>query len=587
LEEVRGPRVLHGLGGVGKTQLAAEYAHRHASHYRIRWWIPAEQPAAIPGHLATLARQLGIPEQADQTVTVAALLAELGRRGDWLLVFDNAEDPHDLGPYWPSTEAGGRVLVTSRNPNWQPLAATLPVDVWPRADAVAFLHRRAGLDRQDAYALAKALGDLPLALEQAAAYVQQTTTPPGEYLELLASRARELFALGRPATSEQTIATVWTVSVRQLREHTPAAEDLLVLLAFLAADDIPRALPAQHPDQLPERLAATVHDPLAYQQAIAALRRYSLLKTSPDGQTLAVHRLIQAVTRHELDPEQERSWASVALGLVQAAFPDRLGDPTAWPEYTELLPHALAVIDHASAHGIEADATTWLLQEAGVYLWQRAEHQQARALHERALAIDEARLGKDHPDTVQSLNNLALVLADQGDLDGARTLLERALTIFEGRLGPDHPDTANSLNNLAGVLHEQGDLDTARTLYERALAIYEARLGKDHPATGRILSNLALVLAGQGDLDRARTLLERALAIWEARVGANHPDTASGLSNLATVLRGQKQGDLDTARALHERALAIRKARLGPDHPDTVRSRERLAAVVAALENRQ
>jgi hypothetical protein len=172
----RAPRVLHGLGGVGKTQLAAEYAYRHAGDYPIRWWVPAEQPAAIAGRLVALARQLGIPEQTEQTQTVAALLGELGRRHDWLLVFDNAEDPHDLHPYWPSTDLGGRVLVTSRNPNWQPLAATLPVDVLPRADAVAFLHRRTGLNPDDADRLAEALGDLPLALEQAAAYLDETAT---------------------------------------------------------------------------------------------------------------------------------------------------------------------------------------------------------------------------------------------------------------------------------------------------------------------------------------------------------------------------------------------------------------------------
>jgi hypothetical protein len=206
-------------------------------------------------------------------------------------------------------------------------------------------------------------------------------------------------ALGHPVTSEQTIATIWTVSVDQLREHTPAAEDLLVLLAFLAGDDIPRMLAAQHPDRLPERLAATVNDPIAYRHAIAGLRRYSLLKTSPDGQMLSLHRLVQAVTRHQLDPEQQRHWATIAPGLVRAGFPDRLGDPTVWPAYAQLLPHALVVIDHASAHGIEAEATTWLLREAGAYLSQRAEHQQARALFERALTIDEARLGADHPST--------------------------------------------------------------------------------------------------------------------------------------------------------------------------------------------
>jgi NB-ARC domain len=284
------PQVLHGLGGIGKTQLAAEYAHRHASDYPIRWWIPAEQPAAIPGQLVALARQLGIPEHSEQTVTVAALRTELGRRGDWLLIFDNVEDPHDLRPYWPSTDAGGWVLVTSRNPNWQPLAATLPVDVLPRSDAIAFLQGRVGLDKQDANALAEALGDLPLALEQAAAYLVENSTPVGEYLELLRDRGPELFALGQPATSEQTIATTWAVSLDRIAIETPPAQDLLSLCAFLAPDDLPRSLLAEHPGELPGPLANAVYDRVGFQQALGALRRYSLATVTAEA--VSVHRLV-------------------------------------------------------------------------------------------------------------------------------------------------------------------------------------------------------------------------------------------------------------------------------------------------------
>ncbi|HZD00630.1 MAG TPA: FxSxx-COOH system tetratricopeptide repeat protein [Actinomycetes bacterium] len=440
--EARAPRVLHGLGRVGKTQLAAEYAYRHASDYRIRWWIPAEQPAAIPGQLVALARQLGIPEQADQTQTVAALLAELGRRDDWLLVFDNAEDPRDLNPYWPSTDAGGRMLVTSRNPNWQPLAATLPVDVLPRADAVAFLQRRADLDTEDADALAEALGDLPLALEQAAAYLQQTATPPGEYLDLLTTRTRELFALGRPATSEQTIATIWSVSLQRLRAETPTAEELLRLCAFLAPDDIPRSLLRDHPDALPESLATAIGDRLAFQQALAALGRYSLVAVT--GDALRVHRLVQAVTRHQLAPTQERQWAAIALQLVSSTFPASHTETDAWPAYAQLLPHALVVAGHAEPRVSGWESIAWLLTEASLYLTQRGDYRQAQNFLEPVLTAAEAHLGADDPKTAWIVISLANVLRDQGDLQGARPLHERALAIREARLGPDHPDTVQS-----------------------------------------------------------------------------------------------------------------------------------------------
>jgi tetratricopeptide (TPR) repeat protein len=429
------PQVLYGLGGVGKTQLALEYAHRHASDYDLIWWVTAEQPAAIPGQLVALARRLGLPEQAEQAETVGALWDTLRQRERWLLVFDDAEHPTELHPWWPPGSRG--VLVTSRTPTWTGLAATVPLEVPSRAEAVAFLQRRLGYHDPVFDQLAEALGDLPLALEQAAAYLEETATTPAEYLNLLGARARELFALGQPATTAQTIATTWAVSLHRLREHAPAAEGLLVLCAFLAVDDIPRSLPVEHAARLPERLAATVADSLAYQQTIAALRRYSLVKTSTDA--LSVHRLVQAVVRQRLDPDQQQHWATVAVRLVRAAFPTQPVDPAGWPACARLLPHALAAAGHATTLGVDPETTAWLLHQAGRYLFERVDYPQAHKLHEQALAIREERLGPDHPDTANSLRSLAHVLRALGELDHARDLYQRSLAIREACLARPRP----------------------------------------------------------------------------------------------------------------------------------------------------
>jgi tetratricopeptide (TPR) repeat protein len=614
------PQAVHGLGGVGKTHLVLEYAHRHLDHYRVIWWINAEEPLAIPGQLVALARRLGIPEAADQTQTIQALWDELRHLDHWLLVFDNVEQSQDVRPFWPP--GNGHTLVTSRNPAWGDLAATVALDVPPRAEAVAFLHRRSDVDQQAAGALAEALGDLPLALEQAAAYLDQTATSAGEYLELLGERADDLLIRGRPAT-EQTIATTWKVSLQRLREQAPAAEGLLVVCAFLAADGIPRALLTGHPEQLPERLGSITQDPIAYQGTIGALRRYALVKAS--GDELSVHRLVQVVVRAQLDLDQFQAWAATALSLVHAAFPADPTDSATWPSCARLLPHALAVTDHAEAAGPNPETTVRLLNQAALYLWERADHDQARALLERALTAWEAHLGADHPDTATTLHNLGLILHDQGDLATARTSHERALRIRERRPGRDHPETAMSLNNLARVLRDLGDLDQARELLERALVVFEARYGADHRDTTWTLHNLGLVLHDQGDLVTARAYHERALAIREALLGPNdldiawglnhlarvvsdqgdrnqarelleraltidnarnpnHPNTARSLNDLANILASQ--GDLERAHNLLERALHIREVGLGPDHPDTRQSRHDLARVLAELEDR-
>lgn len=442
---------------------------------------------------------------------------------------------------------------------------------------MTFLCGRTGEDGAATDELADTLGDLPLALEQAAAYLEETGTSVRDYLRLLGEG--ELLGLGELTDHPDTVASTWALSLARAQTEAPAAKDLLALCAFLAADDIPRTLPVEHAQLLPEPLKEAATDRLAYNRVVGALGRYSLLTASQDS--LAVHRLVQAWVRATLDQHTQRHWAAVAVQLVWAAFPPDTYDPATFPACARLLPHALAATNHASRLAADPEATAGLLTRLGAYLWRRAEPRQARQLFERALAILETRLGPDHPDVARSLNNIGNSLRGNGELPAARTYYERALPILKARLGPDHPDTARVLNNLGAVLGALGDLDAAREAHQRTQAILEAQLGPDHPDTVSNLDNLGLVLRRLGQLDAARDAHQRALAIREAQLGPDHPHRAHALSSLGSV--AYQRGDLRVARTYYEQALDVYKARLGADHPDTASTLANLANVLRDL----
>jgi len=552
----------HGLGGVGKTQLALEYAHRHAHEYELIWWVAADATSPIVTGVGELAARLGLRVEADLEATEAKVVEALGRRGGWLLVFDNAEDPRMIGRFAP-TGSGGRVLVTSRNPAFGHLGVRVEVKVMPVGEAAGFLVARTGdIDQASAVELAHELGGLPLALAQAAGYCEQTNLDLADYLARYRSRRRELLARGTLAVYPETVATTWRLNLEEVQASAPTAVELLRLCAFLAPDAIPLELLSAAPAVLPGALASVVDDELATDELVAALHRFSLIRRDRSG--LAVHRLVQAVVRDSLETEQASEWAGRAVRLVLAALPEDPEDPGGWPWCAALLAHAQTAAGNARACHATPKAIAALLNRVGIYLRSRAELAAARAILDQALAIRESAYGPDHPHVASTLTDLGAVLRGLGDLADARKHLERALTIREAAYGPHHPHVASTLNCLGSVLAELGEWADARKHLERALTIREAAYGPHHPHVASTLNCLGAVLYGLGELAGARKHLERALTIREAAYGPHHPYVASTLGNLGLV--GQELGDLAGARACQERALVIEEAAYGPDH---------------------
>jgi len=421
------------------------------------------------------------------------------------------------------------------------------------------------LNEAEADELADALGDLPLALEQAGAYIETVGNSFSEYLKLFRDYRGEL--LNRRSTSTDypdAVATTWEISFRQVKKKSPAGAELLNLCAFLAPDDIPKKLLRDGTQHLPESLADVVADSLAFDDALAALRRYSLLEVKSDA--LSVHRLVQAIVRDRLEEDAREMWAEAALRLIDDAFPFDSDDPGTWLESSRLLPHVLAALEHAEELKVGSKERGRLLNQVGLFLRERAEFAEAKRLFELSLAIYQDVHGKEHPYVATSLNNLGSVLKDLGEFESAKEKIELALAIDKQTYGEEHPNVAIRLNNLGSVLQNLGDLEGAKEKIELALAIDKQAYGEKHPNVATSLNNLGLVLKDLGEFESARENYELALAIDKQAYGEEHPNVAIRLNNLGSVL--QNLGDLEGAKENYELALVIDKQVYSEEHPN-------------------
>jgi tetratricopeptide (TPR) repeat protein len=541
-------------------------------------------------------------------------LASLPAYTGWLLVLDNVELRADV-EVLPGQLTSGNVLVTSRRDvGWEPLVAgCAQPDLLSSDEAARLLLERSGqADANTAVQLASELGFLPLALQQAAAYLAQTRIPMADYLQRLRDQPIGLLEeIARGDDARRTVTRVCQVTLTAIRDTHLGAVDLLGLLACYAPDNIPGTI-----------LTGEVENPADTDRALALLRSYNMITL--DETSVSVHPLVQVVVRHQGNqtdaalPDRATIRAR-AVSRLRSAVPR--GDPgcdvDGWPLWRTLIPHI-----HAVAALFDQDATSldlaWVLGQAGAYLSAQGRYAESLANEERALAISEKALDPDDPalatrlgnlaSTLRALGragealpleqralatmektlgpdhlyvgiqlgNLALSLQDLGRSGEALSLLELSLAISERALGPDHTDVALRLGNLAGALWDLGWADEALPLQQRALAISEKALGPDHPDVATRLGNLGAVLWDLGRAVEAVPLEQRALGISEKALGPDHPDVATRLANLAGSLRDL--GRAGEAMPLQQRALAISEKALGRDHPTTMAIRSHLDA---------
>ena len=572
-------QAIAGLGGVGKTQLATEYAYRHADDYDVVWWVRSEEPTTLGSDYAALAQKLNLPEKdvREQEVVVTAVREWLEKHEGWLLILDNACEPQDLLKYIPHG-GKGHVILTSRNSNWTTLAKSLAVQVFERAESVGFLLERTGEnDEAAADKLAEALGDLPLALAQAASYIVETGRSISGYTALYELRRSELIKKGRASEEyTDTIATTWEMSFQEVERLCPAAAELLNICAFLAPDDIPLYIFTDHADELPETLAKAASDELGLDDVVVALKRYSLAEVS-DG-ALSVHRLVQAVVRDRLPEEERKEWAEVGMYALAQAAQSVADDILKCLSLECLFPHISSSVMHGEELGVAPDLVGLLENQVGFYLERRGELADAREWFQRALSGAEQLYGASHPHVATVLNNLGSLLRLSGLLNEARALLERAIHIDRVSLGDDHPAAIRDTNNMGLVLKELGEYEEAKTAFEWALRAGEKEYGKDSPRVAIYLSNLGMTLHALGQLPEALSCLQRALRIDESACEPNQPSVASRLNNIGALL--SDMGRLADARAALERCVEIDEAAYGANHPEVAPDLNNLAKVL-------
>jgi len=550
-------QAMYGMGGVGKSQLVIEYAHRYGREYGLAWWIDAEQPVLIPQQVDRLAQRLGLTASGVATDSVERLKTHLAYRSDWLVVFDNAERVEDVAPFRPAT--GGNIVVTSRYPGWGALGGRLQVDVLDRSETVSLLLERLPSTAPDlADRLAAELGDLPLAVAQAAAYMEQTGMDPGEYLRQFTHRRAALLARGDVVDYQGRVDTAWELSLEKLQTVNPRSLALLQLAAFLAPEPIPLKLFANH-----ESATTDESDFDELSDAVGAAVSFSLIQRLPDG--FQLHRLIQSAIRLRLPPADSELLAAQAAELLAAAHPGDPNDPAHWPDYALLAPHILAIGSAGDHHR----GSRRLMLDLVAYLSANTATDSGRRVATDLLARWRLALGADHADTLCLAAYLTLALVWRGQASAARELGEQTLPDARRVLGADHPDTVRLAVFLMLAKAWMGDAEGARTLAHDSLIRIRRMLPAEHPDALRLSAYVALALAWAGDT-AARQLSQDLLQHCRSALGPNHPTTLLAATDLSIGLLWE--GDAEKIRRLagdtHRRALQT----LGNDHLITLGS---------------
>lgn len=596
---------LCGLGGIGKTQVAIQYAHLHKTEYGTIFMLPAEGAEALRhgylelGQKLHEADRLGQPFNAVERpdAAVQAVLDWMSHTTDWLIIFDNADRPELLRAMWPRKLAG-HVLLTTRSRGGRAFGlATLRLTEFTEAEALEFLGRRHVAIVQPAEvaaatALTRELVCLPLALEQAAAYVAEHDLSWQRYWESFQRRPLALLEEGRPlpADYERSIATTWQMNFDAIAAKSAAAADLLRTCAFLHADHVPEELFLQGGGALgPELKAQTMRtapeepgnpaEPERMDRLLAPLLSYSLIRRDSANARFSIHRLVQAVLWHSLSKSERLLWVERIVNALTQALPATTQSPRRALE--RMLPHLRATYLHIKTLRFNTAASAELLHRTADCLDEQGQHQEAERFLLRAILIrkklnKQADLAADKSlELAKSLNNLAVLYFKQGRLVWAERLYYQVLWLRESVLGPASPTVARSLNNLAMLYLKQCKLEKVVSLLGQVKGILEQASEPNPRDWVAYLNTRARYERACGQVVEAEASYRRALKLCNDNSPASQSQMTILSNNLGELYR--LEGRYADADALYMEALSRREQLLGHEHHHLANVLENLA----------